>query len=140
MLPNNSLKVTVVTPEKKLVTDVEVDDLLVPGFQGELNILSGHAPLMTTLSTGVVQFKRKGSNVTEKIAVSWGYCEVANDVVNILAETAETPTEIDLSRAESSFKKSEKALSGDVGGDELEKFRLKRERALVRIAVSRMNH
>jgi len=134
------LKLTVVTPEKKLVTDVEVEDLLVPGFRGELNILTGHAPLMTTLSTGVVQFKRKGSVVTERIAVSWGYCEVANDVVNILAETAEATAEIDLGRAENSYKNSEKALSGDVGGDELEKYRLKRERALVRISVAKLNH
>jgi F-type H+-transporting ATPase subunit epsilon len=134
------LKLTVVTPEKKLVTDVEVDDLLVPAYRGELNILTGHAPLMTTLSTGVVQFKRKGSSETERVAVSWGYCEVANDVVNILAETAEKPSEIDLSRAETSLKSSEKALSGEVGGEELEKYRLKRERALVRISVARINH
>lgn len=134
------LKLTVVTPEKKLVTDAEIDDVLVPAFAGELNILPGHAPLMTTLSTGVVQFKRKGSAVTERVAVSWGYLEVANDVINILAETAEATSEIDLTRAEDAFKKSEKALSGDVGGDEMEKFRLKRERALVRIAAARMNH
>lgn len=134
------LKLTVVTPEKKLVTDAEVEDILIPAFAGELNVLTGHAPLMTTLTTGVVQFKRKGSSATEKIAVSWGYCEVANDVVNILAETAESASEIDLTRAEAAFKKSEKALSGDVGGDEMEKFRLKRERAMVRISVARMNH
>lgn len=140
MSPNSFLKLTVVTPEKKLVTDIEVEDLLVPGQRGELNILTGHAPLMTTLSTGVVQFKRKGSATTERIAVSWGYCEVANDVVNVLAETAETPTEIDLPRAEASFKSSEKALSGDVGGDEMEEYRLKRDRALVRISVARINH
>lgn len=140
MSSNGFLKLTVVTPEKKLVTDVEVDDLLVPGQRGELNILPGHSPLMTTLSIGVVQFKRKGSTTTERIAVSWGYCEVANDVVNILAETAETPTEIDLPRAEASFKNSEKALSGDVGGEEMEKYRMKRDRALVRISVARINH
>jgi F-type H+-transporting ATPase subunit epsilon len=134
------LKLTVVTPEKKLVTDAEIDDVLVPAFAGELNILPGHAPLMTTLSTGIVQFKRKGSTVTERIFVSWGYCEVANDVINILAETAETTTEIDVTRAEEAFKRSDKALSGNVDGSEMEKYRLKRERALVRIAASRMNH
>lgn len=134
------LKLTVVTPEKRIVTDIEVDDVFVPAQRGELNILPGHAPLMTTLSTGVVQFRRKGSSTLEKIAVSWGYCEVANDVVNILAETAEASAEIDLNRAEEAFKNSEKAMSGDVGGDELEKYRLKRERALVRISVARINH
>lgn len=134
------LKLTVVTPEKKLVTDVEVEDVFVPAYRGELNILPGHAPLMTTLSTGVVQFKRKGASAFEKIAVSWGYCEVANDIVSILAETAESQAEIDLARAELAFKNSEKALAGDVGGDQLEKYRLKRERALVRISVARMNN
>lgn len=134
------LKLTVVTPEKKLVTDIEVDDVFVPAFRGELNILPGHAPLMTTLSTGVVRFKRKGSSTLESIAVSWGYCEVAKDVVNILAETAESTQEIDLARAELAFKNSEKAMSGDVEGDQLEKYRLKRERALVRISVARMNN
>jgi F-type H+-transporting ATPase subunit epsilon len=134
------LKLTVVTPEKKLVTDVEIDDVLVPAFAGELNILPGHAPLMTTLSTGVVQFKRKGSTLTESIFVSWGYCEVANDVINILAETAETANELDLSRAENALKESEKALSGGLDAEEMEKFRLKRERALVRIAAARMHH
>ncbi len=135
----NPLFLTVVTPEKKLITDVEVEDILVPAQRGELNVLPGHAPLMTTLTTGVVRYKRKGSSEVESVAVSWGYCEIADNTVNILAETAERPSEIDLGRAELSFKKAEKAL-GEVGGDELEKYRLKRERALVRISVARMNH
>lgn len=135
----NPLFITVVTPEKKLITDVEVEDILVPAHRGELNVLPGHAPLMTTLTTGVVRFKRKGATSYESVAVSWGYCEIAGNVVNILAETAEASSEIDLARAELSYKNAEKLL-GEVGGDELEKYRLKRERALVRISVARMNH
>lgn len=130
---------TVVTPEKKILTDVAVEDVTLPGYRGELNILDGHSPLMTTLSAGSVRFKRKGSSITESVAVSWGYCEVVNDVVNILAETAETSQEIDLKRAEDAFKTSEKMMMSDVDPAQLEKYRLKRERALVRIAVSKMN-
>jgi|SRR5690606_24285507 len=135
----NPLILTVVTPEKKLVTDVEVEDVFVPAERGELNVLPGHAALMTTLTTGVVRFKRKGSSLLESIVVSWGYCEIAGNSVNILAETAEAPAEIDLERAELSFKNAEKAL-GESGGDELEKYRLKRERAMVSISVARMKH
>ncbi len=130
---------TVVTPEKKILTDVEVEDVILPGFKGELNILDGHSPLMTTLTSGSVRFKRKGSNTTEAISVSWGYCEVVNNVVNILAETAESSAEIDLKRAEEALKKSEKMMVSDVDPAQLEKFRLKRERALVRISVARIN-
>jgi F-type H+-transporting ATPase subunit epsilon len=94
---------------------------------------------MTTLTAGSVRFKRKGSNTTEAISVSWGYCEVVNNVVNILAETAESSSEIDLKRAEEALKKSEKMMVSDVDPAQLEKYRLKRERALVRISVARMN-
>jgi F-type H+-transporting ATPase subunit epsilon len=134
------LKLTVVTPEKRLVTDVEVDDILLPAFRGELNILDGHAPLMTTLTAGVVQFKRKGSTTTVLVAVSWGYCEIANNIVNILAETAERPDEIDVPRAEESLKKSESEMGSNTDPEMIERNRLKRERAQVRIAVARMNH
>jgi F-type H+-transporting ATPase subunit epsilon len=134
------LKLTVVTPEKKLITDVEIEDVVLPGYQGELNVLEGHAALMTTLSAGVVQFRRKGSQAPERIVVSWGYCEVANNVINILAETAERPEEIDVSRAEKSLQKSEQAMGAEADPQLIEKNRLRRERALVRIAVSRMNH
>jgi len=133
------LKLTVVTPEKKILTDVEVDDITLPGYRGELNILEGHASLMTTLTPGAVRFRRKGSQQTEQVSVSWGYCEVVKDVFNVLAETAESKFEIDLSRAEEALKKSEKMLESEVDPTQMEKFRLKRERALVRISVARMN-
>ena len=48
-----------VTPEKKLVTDLEVEEVIVPGFKGQLDILPGHAPLMTTLGTGVLRYRAR---------------------------------------------------------------------------------
>ena len=46
---------TLVTPEKKLLTDVEIEEIIVPAFRGELNILPGHAPLMSTLGIGLLR-------------------------------------------------------------------------------------
>ncbi len=99
-----------VTPEKKLVTDLEIEEVLVPGFKGQLDILPGHAPLMTTLGTGVVKYRAKGSSSYETVVVSWGYAEVHPDGVVILAEMAESLDEIDRARAEVGFKKAEAAL------------------------------
>ena len=60
-----------VTPEKKIVTDLEIDEVIVPGYRGQLDILPGHAPLVTTLSTGIVKYRPKGSAKMETAVVSW---------------------------------------------------------------------
>ena len=84
-----------VTPEKRLVTELEVEEVRVPGYRGHLDILPGHSPLMTTLSTGVLKYRAKGSDKLETVVVSWGYCEVNPFGVTVLAETAESLAEID---------------------------------------------
>ena len=94
-------KLTLVTPEKRLVIDQEIDEVTVPAFRGELNILPGHAPLITTLETGVLKYKLKGQ-AEQKMAISWGYCQVSPLGVNILAEYAAAATDLqieDLKRA-----------------------------------------
>lgn len=124
---------TVVTPSKRLLVDVEVDELFVPGFKGELNILPGHAPLVTTLSTGIVRYREKGSETLNAIVVSWGFCEVYPHGVNVLAETAETAEELDKERIHISLKNAEEQLgSGDLSEDAVEKYLRKVERARVR--------
>ncbi len=65
------LKLTLVTPNKKFFEDKEVEDVLVPGFVGELNILPGHSPLITTLNPGVMKYREKGSSEYKSFAISW---------------------------------------------------------------------
>lgn len=133
------LKLSIVTPEKKIVTDVEVSDLLIPTWGGEINVLEGHAALMTTLIPGILSFTHRDGEKS-KVVVSWGYCEVADDKVNVLAETAERPEEVDLERAQAALKKTdEKLMSPDLDPVQAEKLRWKKERAMVRIAVSKMH-
>jgi F-type H+-transporting ATPase subunit epsilon len=103
-------QLNLVTPEKKLVTDLEVDEVIVPGFKGQLDILPGHAPLMTTLGTGVLKYRAKGSSTYEVTAVSWGYCHVSTEGVTVLAETAESVAEINRERAEAALKKASQQL------------------------------
>src|SRR4051812_30106564 len=101
-----------VTPEKKLVTDTEVEEVIVPAFKGQLDILPGHAPLMTTLGTGILKYRTKssGSNF-ESVVVSWGYCQVNPEGVVILAETAESVEELDRARAEAALKLAKTKLT-----------------------------
>ena len=126
----------VVTPEKKLVTELEIDEVIVPSFRGELDILPGHAPLMTTLGTGVLRYRAKGSTKYEKSVVSWGYCEVFPHGVIVLAEVAESVSEIDRARAEAGLKKAETALLDPLlESDQIEMMRRKIERNQARISA-----
>jgi F-type H+-transporting ATPase subunit epsilon len=125
-----------VTPEKKLVTDLEVEEVIVPGFRGQLDILPGHAPLMTTLSTGVLKYRAKGSSAYETAVVSWGYCEVHPEGVIVLAEVAESLEEIDRARAEAALKKATTMLLDPLlEADQVEMMRRKVERNQARLAA-----
>ncbi|OFZ16658.1 MAG: ATP synthase F1 subunit epsilon [Bdellovibrionales bacterium RBG_16_40_8] len=95
---------TLVTPQKKLLTDVEIEEVIVPAYLGQLNILPGHAPLMTTLRAGQLKVRLKGESTFKSAAISWGYCEVNPKGINVLADTAEWPEEIDKKRAEDQIK------------------------------------
>ena len=128
-----TLKLTLVTPERRLLTDVEVEEVFVPGHRGELNILPGHAPLMTTLTTGVLRYRLKGQTELLPVVVSWGYCQVNPKGVVVLAETAERPEDIDQDRALAAWKLSQERLdSGELDPDAVEKYRRKLGRSELR--------
>ena len=101
------LKLELVTPYKRVLSE-EVDEIQAPGTIGELGILPGHTPLLTTLKIGELSY-RKG-NETFHIAVNWGHMEVDNDTVSVLVETAEAADQIDLTRAKEALGRAEAAL------------------------------
>jgi F-type H+-transporting ATPase subunit epsilon len=102
---------TLVTPKKKLMTDVEVDEVIVPAYRGQLGILPGHAPLMSLLSAGTLKVKFKGSNDYKTAAISWGYLEVNPTGVVVLAQTAEWKEEVDKTMAQQELQKANERLT-----------------------------
>ena len=125
-----------VTPAKKLLTDVEVTEVIVPAFKGQLDILPGHAPLMTTLTAGVLQVFVKGESAPRKAAISWGYLEVNPKGVSILADTAEWSGDLDRARAEENYKKAEKRLQeAGLGPDEYTISQRKAQKEKARLDV-----
>jgi len=82
----DKLKLEMVTPYERVLTE-EVDEITASGFVGELGILPGHTPLLTTLKVGELSYKK--DNKQYFIAVNWGYLEVEEDTVTVLVDTAE---------------------------------------------------
>jgi F-type H+-transporting ATPase subunit epsilon len=105
----------IVTPEKKVV-DTAATEVQIPGKNGYLGILPGHAPLISELAVGEITFHAGAE--TERLAGAWGFVEVLPDKVTILAETAERPSEIDAERARKAKERAEQRLSsGDPNVD-----------------------
>ena len=87
-----------------MLSEVDIEELIVPAERGELDILPGHAALMTTLRTGILRVRLKGKTDFRAAAISWGYLEVGAASVTVLADTAEWPEEIDKVRAEEQYR------------------------------------
>src|SRR5271165_6734882 len=116
VLMADTFQLEIVTPEKKVVETAAAEEVQIPGKNGYLGILPGHAPLITELAVGEVTF-REGS-AEQHLAVAWGFAEVLPDKVTILAETAERPSEIDVERARKAKERAEQRLtSGDTNVD-----------------------
>src|SRR5260221_13349156 len=98
MLPDSCI-LTVVMPERQLVREGVVE-VTMPGLDGQLGILPGHAPLMTELGIGELSYRTGTWSQPVVLAVISGLAEVLGDRVTVLAETAERAEEIDLARAE----------------------------------------
>src|SRR5260221_12480945 len=109
MIPE-SIQLIVVTPERQLLRE-SVVEVGVPGLDGQLGILPGHAPLMTELGIGELSYRTRSSSQPVVLAVISGFAEVLPDRVAVLAETAERAGEIDLARAESAKGPREKRFA-----------------------------
>ena len=103
----DSFQLEIVTPEK-MVVRAAAEEMQVPGRNGYLGILPGHAPLITELAVGEITY-RTGDG-THCLAVAWGFAEVLPDKVTILAETCERPDEIDAARARKAKQRAEQRL------------------------------
>ncbi len=112
------LKLNLLTPERKAVYDQEVTEVTVPAHSGEMTILPGHSPMITTLGTGILKYKVKGNEKIHKAMISWGYCEVTPEAVNVLAEYMQTPEEVVVTESQAVLVATEKKLVSDFLNDQ----------------------
>ena len=129
------IKLEIVTPERKIF-DETVDSVTVPTTTGEIGILPNHAPLISTLKSGILSVSTKGAS--QKMVVSGGFVEVSSNKVSILTDVAEKAGEINVEAARAEREAAQKVLSGTFSGTE-EEFAAeteKLERAQARLSLA----
>jgi F-type H+-transporting ATPase subunit epsilon len=140
-MPENKLQLSIVTPER-LVLNEDVDQVNVPGVEGDLGILYDHAPILTTMRAGRFSYELLGEKGKETIQmiVSGGYLEVTDNRVIVLAEAVEFLDEIDKERAKASLVKAEEALTNtDLSDDEFAEAQDRLFRAIARLEPTEIN-
>jgi F-type H+-transporting ATPase subunit epsilon len=128
----DTIQLEIVTPER-LVVNEAVEYIEIPGKTGYIGVLPGHAPLISELAAGELTYRI--GNQTKRVAVAWGFAEVLQTKVTILAETAEKAEEIDSARAEAAKNKAEVVLQ-KAGADGNAEANAALERATARLDVA----
>jgi len=103
-----TFRLRIVTPER-LLLDEEVEEVTAPGAAGEFGVLPDHIAFLTTLVPGRLIYKAGGQR--HVIAVFGGYAEVADNVMTVLADGAETARQIDLEAARHACQEAEAKLA-----------------------------
>jgi len=136
-------RLSIVTPEK-VAYEQEIRSLVVPGVDGYLGVLSQHAPLITALKPGRIEF-RDADDKYHLMAVSNGFLEVSNNVATVLADAVEPADEIDIERARSAYERVRSELAelrkkGSAVRTEAASAEAAMERARARIRIHGEGH
>ena len=131
-MPN--LRVDIVTAERVVLSEEDVDRLIVPGIEGELGVLPLHAPLLTTIQPGVLRVVKGEEETT--MAITGGFIEVRENRVTILADAAERGEDIDLARVEEARRLAEERLASREATVDMAQAEMALKRALVRLKAA----
>ena len=134
MLPEN-IELEVVTPERHVLQQT-VKSVEIPGKEGYLGVLPGHAPLITELGIGILTYH--SDSETRYLSVVDGYAEVLPDRVIVLAEVSERGEEIDVARTRAALERAKVEIAQDrcTGDAEWDRANLALQRALVRLQAA----
>jgi F-type H+-transporting ATPase subunit epsilon len=127
------LNVEIVTGERVVFQEEDVDMVVAPGGAGVLGILPEHAPLITTLSLGELRIKK--GNDEQSILVYGGFLEVGDNKVLVLADSAERAEEVDVERAEAARRRAEESIAGRQSTMDLEEAQASLRRANLRLRI-----
>ncbi len=133
MLPE-AIELQIVTPERH-VLQATVQSVEIPGKEGYLGVLPGHAPLITELGVGILAYREGSEN--HFLTVINGYAEVLPDRVIVLAAISEKAEEIDVERSRAAQDRAQAGLAkSGVGSDEWQREKLALDRALIRMQAA----
>jgi F-type H+-transporting ATPase subunit epsilon len=137
MLPKE-IELQIVTPERHVLEET-VQYVELPGKEGYMGILPGHAPLLTELGAGVLKYRRNGEQ--HALSVIQGYAEVLPERVIVLAEFSERAEEIDVARSRAAADRAKAELAKAAPGDaDWDRASFALERALARLQAAAAVH
>lgn len=128
-----TLQLEVVTPDKTVVS-AEVEMAVCPGVEGEFGVLPQHVSLLSALKIGDLRYRAGGKD--ENVFISGGFADVNNNVLTVLAESAELATDIDAARAQAAKERAERRLAGHDEGVDLTRAEAALQRAITRLHVA----
>ncbi|MEA5578429.1 ATP synthase F1 subunit epsilon [Anabaena sp. UHCC 0451] len=127
-----TLTVRVISPDKT-VWDAQAEEVILPSTTGQLGILTGHAPMLSALDTGVMRVRATKNANWQAIALLGGFAEVEEDEVTILVNGAERGDAINLDDARKSYSEAQTKFNQSATGDKQAQIQanqaLKRARA-----------
>ncbi len=127
-------RLEIITAEGELFAG-DVNMLIASGREGQLAILPNHAPLLTELEAGLVEYRTDGES--EELAVMGGFLEVLSNRVVVLADAAERAEDIDLDRAEVAMKRAQERIDNRESDIDFERALRQVTRSRARINVAR---
>jgi len=127
----------VVTPEKLLLSQ-QVDQVIAPGSEGEFGVLPGHCHFLTTLRIGELHYRV--GDLTNHMAILWGYAEITPTKMTIMAEIAEKAEDIDVGRAQAAVEKAEERLKAGGLPSEVKEAEISLEKARLRKKIADRAH
>jgi len=128
-----SIELRIVSADRSLVNE-QADEVEIPGSDGYFGVLPGHTPLLALLGAGELWYRQ--GREKHYLLIAFGFAEVQPDQVTILAEVAERPDEIDVSRAEAARRRAEERLARPVIDMDAERARISLLKSLIRLQVA----
>lgn len=134
-MAQKKLTLNLITPEKQLISNLEVDMVILPAALGEMGILPGHVQTIVQLGMGSLRYKKDGKE--EEFAALGGFVEVLNDEVNVFAESASLAGEIDEEVEQQKIKAAKAALSSKDADIDFELAEIEIKQSIARMKVKK---
>lgn len=138
-MSDQKIQFKIVTPERS-VYEAEIDQVTLPVTDGQVTILPFHRAYIASLKPGEIMLRKGGEEI--HLATSGGFVEFNNNVLTLLADTAEHAGEIDTKRAEEARVRAEELKKQKISMSEMEYARVAAsiEKELARIRVAKKSH
>jgi F-type H+-transporting ATPase subunit epsilon len=127
-----TLTVKVIAPDQTIL-DTVAEEVILPSSSGQLGILTGHAPLISALETGVLRFRK--DKAWAAIALTGGFAEVEENEVTVLVRSGELGSTINVDEARKKLADAEQTLAGIKAEDKQGKIQAEQSLSLARARV-----